>query len=357
MHPFFAALSPHESTLLLTLLTAGGSDQVGCLGHLPEPRRSLLQEKAQALLAIDSERRVQLMVLELKALWADHGQRSLERVDPSWIVYHLRGEGPRVVGVVLLGLQRALQRQVLQRLPTAVRQQLPRKEEIRQLPAAVLDSVRQRFANRLHPMPLPGPAPIAFADCLHLPRRELYVLVRSLGLIELGQAFVSVGKVALAELCRRLPRPQAEELVYAVRQASQTDLPDLSHAQRFLSRIIGNFDDTEEFLQKSGLWRLAKAAGREPPSWQQALAQRLPRRAALQLLDFIARAQEMADITDLVRQRLQDVIIVRLVVMARRNIIGANWATAQLTFHDPQASQEALVAAEAAAEFEPTAAG
>ena len=64
----------------------------------------------------------------------------------------------------------------------------------------------------------------------------------------------------LAELCRRLQRSKAEELILAVRRASKTDAPDLKTAQRFLSRVVVNFDDTEEFFQKAGLWRVSEAA-------------------------------------------------------------------------------------------------
>ena len=352
MHPFFAPLSAHEATLLLTLLTVGGSEQLDCLAHLTPEVRDRLEAKAQALDAIPSDRRMQLMVLELKNLLASSGQRGVERVDPSWILHHLRGETPRVVASILLGLPRPLQRSVYQRLPNAIKTQLPRKDELRRTPTEVTHTVRQRFALRFHPMPMPGPAPQRFADCIYLVRRELHGVVRSLGLIELGQAFVAVGKVALAELCRRLPRPQAEELVHAVKVASQVDLPDLNQAQWFLSRIVGNFENTEEFLQKSGLWRLAKAARLEAPDWRQAMAQRLPRRAAQQWLGFIDRAAEVPSLDQTALERLQDAILVRFVVLARRQRLSSAWATASLAYFDPAAAQDALQSAEAAPEFD-----
>src|SRR5881296_1083498 len=97
MHPYFEPLDDRETMLLLTTLTVGGSAEVAVFAHLPEPSRSKVQQKAQALLAIPAEKRVSFMVHEIKEALQFKGLRGLERVDPSWILQGLKGESPRVV--------------------------------------------------------------------------------------------------------------------------------------------------------------------------------------------------------------------------------------------------------------------
>lgn len=347
MHPFFAPLQEQELALLLITLTVGGSEQISLFAHLPPPQRAAVEQKAGALLAIAADKRIPLMVRELKDAWLRHGRRGVERMDPSWLVHGLRGEAPRTIAVILLALPAPVVRSVLRRLPPKVREALPPKAEIRRIHPALSDGVRMMFESRFVPMPERGADPFRLTDIIHLERPELFWLTRDLGLTELGQAFVSVGKMALLELCRRLPREHADELIYAVKTASPVDLPETKSAQRFLSRVVVNFENTEELLQKAGLWRLAKACMAEPDSFIRTLLQRLPRRAAHHLEGYRQKAQEFAEISPEVGARLQDGVLVRVVLLSRNGTIGAAWQQAPMGYHDPQAAAEAAAVATA----------
>jgi hypothetical protein len=341
MHPIFAPLSDRETVLLLTTLTVGGSDDVRLFRHLPPARRSHLSGKAEVLLQMPSEQRVKFMVRELKQAIAARGLRGAERADPSWIVHGLKGERARVVAAVLMGLPPPLVRSVLRRLPQGIRKKLPRKSEVREVPGPVAMAVRQMFESRFDPMPHKTLGTFAFRDVIHLERMELFALMRDLGLIELGQAFASVGKIALLELCRRLPRDKSEELVQAVRSASHVNLPDPKSAQRFLSRVVVNFDNTEEFFQKAGLWRLAKAMLLEDEAYRRAFRQRLPRGANEVLDHFLEKAREMEDLDEAALKCLQDSVLLRVDELARRGIIGERWAQVEKTLHDPDTARRA----------------
>lgn len=344
MHPFFAPLSDYEVMLLLTTLTVGGSEHVADYRHLPGAMRQRLQEKATALLAIPGDKRVPLMVRELKNALATNGRRGIERIDPTWIVHGLRGETPRVVATLLIDLPAPVVRSVLKRLPAALRKSLPPKDELKEIDPVVAAGVRQIFEARFHPMPTPPTNPVVFTlpDLIHLERVEIYTLIRDLGLVELGQAFVSVGKMALLDLCRRLPRDNAEELVLAVRAVSRVDVPDDRSAQRFLSRVVVNFEDTEELFQKSGLWRLAKAARLEDDMFQNAFAQRLPRKAGELFLSYVKKTDDMEELTEDVLKRLQDAIMVRLQHLAWRKVIASALLTTPIGYHDADAAARAV---------------
>lgn len=338
MHPFFAPLSPFETSILLTCFTLGSEPAPEALQHLGEPMQSRVRERAEALLAMPQETRTPLLVQELKALMAHGGQSGLELVDPTWVLHHMRGETPRMCGTILLGLPAPLMRSVLKRLPAAIRRALPPKSELQAIRPRLAQDVRTSFSANFAPMPASSSSNVkGLHDILFLERQELYHLIRDLGLTELGLAFAAVEKMALVELCRRLEKKQAHELIAAVQSASQVDVPDASVAQHFLSKIVVNFENTEEFLQKSGLWRLASACTHEDDAWCVALSQRLPRQAGTLFVELLARAKDMlAEQTDEVRLRLHDAILVRVVQLARKGDLSAHWGSAEVAFHDTQ---------------------
>jgi hypothetical protein len=319
--------------LLLTTLTVGGSAEAAVFEHLSPESRERVKEKAQALLGIPSEKRVPFMVHEIKQALSFKGLRGVERVDPSWILQAMKGECPRVVAVILISLPAPTVRSILKRLPPGIRTKLPPKDEIKHIPLELVRAVRQMFESHFHHMPAPTPHGFAFRDIIQLDRAEIYRLMRDLGLIELGQAFVAVGKMALAELCRRLDRAKAEELILAVRSASQVDVPDMRTAQRFLSRIVPNFADPEEFFQKSGLWRLAKGSLLETPDWRVAFRQRLPREAGQLYGQYLEKTTEMDAIPEDVLKRLQDSVLLRIQALAKHGVILPRWAQVQMIFH------------------------
>ena len=104
MHPFFEPLSERDAMLLITTLTVGGRDELKLLDYLPAHKREAIQEKAQALLNVEREKRVNFMVNQLQEALRNKSNRGIERIDPSWLSYELQNESPRVVGSVLISL-------------------------------------------------------------------------------------------------------------------------------------------------------------------------------------------------------------------------------------------------------------
>lgn len=332
--------------LLLTTLTVGSSDKASIFAYLPAATRARLQEKLQALLAIPVDKRMPFMAREIKEAMNQNGMHGIERVDPSWIVHHLWGESPRVVATIMVTLPPVLAAKVYKRLPHAIQEQLPNKEDMLHVPESMSRAVRQVFEKRFAPMPAASSGPFAFRDILHLERLEIYVLMRDLGIIELGQAFATVGKMALAELCRRLPAERATELVEAVHNASTMDPPDIKSAQLFLGRVVENFEDAEEFFQKSGLWRIARASVYEQREFQLAFKQRIPVPAGNLFESYIAKAVEMQTMDQNAVGRLQDAILIRVASLAKSGALGERWRQNEFAFHDPAGARAAMNAAD-----------
>ena len=332
--------------LLLTTLTMGSSN-VDIFNRLPSEVHERLKTKAQSLLAIPTEKRVPFMVHEIKQVLASQGLRGVERCDPGWILQGLRGESPRVVAVILNSMPPQTVRSILELLPPGIRQRLPPREEIKRIHPEIARSIRWQFEARFWAMPSPSSKVFNFHEIIQLDRNELYKLVRALGLVELGQAFGAVGKMALAELCRRLPSDKTQELINAVRTASRVDAPPLKTAQLFLSRIADNFKNTEDFFQKAGLWRLAKASQKEPLTFLGAFKQRLPREVGLTFQNYLESVAEIEQTDDAVRLRLQDTILVCVCSLSRRGILQKRWSEMEIAYANPQEANEMLAALEA----------
>ncbi len=336
MHPFFDPLSQRDAMLLLTTLTIGGREETSLFEMLPPESKTELDQKAQALLSLDSDRRVSFMVNQIKEALATTGGRGLEAIDPSWLAYELAGESPRIIAAILVTLPAKTIKSVAKRLPKSLREQLPRKKEVETISPTILRALRQSFESRFAQMPNP-PALKAFSfrDIIRFERTELALLMRTIGLIELGQAFVSVGKMALVDFCRRLPKEEQAELIEAVRRSDHMDEAERKSAQRFLSRVVGTFEDQEEFFHKAGLWRLAKSSLREDESFQLAMSQRLPRDPGMIYRRLLETAGDMDDLTEELISRFQDSILLEIPALVERGKLNPKWTQVPMSLNEP----------------------
>ncbi len=329
--------------LLLTALTVGGSGASEVFAYLHPNMRERITAKAQALKAIPADKRVLFMVRQMQTAIETDGLHNVHKADPSWILHALKGESPTVVAVVLSSMPRETTRDLLGLLPETIRKGLPEHKAVAAIPAPTKHLVRQLFEKRLAPMPAENESKLTFQSIVHMPKADLGVVLRDLGLLELGQSFAAIGKMALAELCRRLPRPRAEELVDAVRTASGVDAPDRKIAESFLSKVVANFTDTEELFVRAGLWRLANALLLESPEFSAAMSQRLQRPLGLDLRQYIERARELAQRQEEGLKRLQDSILIRIRRLAMRQTLSPRYAQMPVTFHHAESANELVM--------------
>ncbi len=335
MHRLFLPLERQHVSLLLMLLTHGGQNELALLDSLDDPAVPTIKEKAALVLQIPGEKRAMFIALELKKLIAEPSRRGLEQVDASWIVQALVAEAPRTVAAILISLPPNQLKAVVEKLPLELRKRLPPKDEMKAVSGQITRGVRLAFEDRFAPMPISVDQEFTFRDIIVLDSPELALLLRSLGLEELAQAFVSVGRYALAELCKRLPREYAEELIASVKRVKSGDAMELKSAQRFLGRVLTNFNDTEELSRKAGLYRLSKALSIESQGYLRAFFQRLPKASGAQLESYIQKVQEMSETDDERARRLQDGVLRSVEGMAKAQQISARYLEYQFVFHNP----------------------
>lgn len=329
LHP----LDKKQQTLLLTTMSFGGANAEELLEFLPDDEMGPLREKIQTLNEIPKEKRIPLMVRQLRQLLQFRATKGLEGVEPSWLIAGFRGESPRTVAIVLMHMPSSITRQIQSRLPEAVRNAMPTRQELRVIPLEIVKLVRARFDSKFASMPTEHELEeVRFADVVLLTARELVTLVRKVGANELAVAFVAVGKRALAELLGRLPPEHAEELISAVKRVTSADQVEFQEAQAFLSRVMGNFHNTDELFQKAGLYRLARSIAMEESVFVRQLSQRFPRAHGRLLTDYLTRVrQQEPEAPDRI-MRLRDQVLEEVADLARRGKIDGRYAQSPIAY-------------------------
>lgn len=336
----FYPLSPRNTMLLATIFTQGGQDDLPLLELLGDEDAYMLQERAEALLELDGDKRVAVVVREMRRLIQFAGLAGLEQIDPTWLLAAVKGEQPHTIGIILAQLSAGARSRILSHLPTRVRQRVPSKEDLRGTRPEVMRLVRQKFESKFAPMPQPPSEPtnFYFKDIALFDARELVQLVRALGVDQLAAAFSTMGKRALAELCLKLGRAASNELIAAVKETEERDAMDINEANNFLSRMVlglkseGRPDSPDakeryqrELFQKAGLFRLAEACRGERPQFVQQLAQRIPRMHGKLLKNYVYRLNEDGPPDDARLRRLQDLVLLRVERLATRGKINPRY--------------------------------
>ena len=338
----FYPLSPRLTCLLGTIFTQGGAEDVHLVDYLGEEDAYVLRERAEALLELDGAKRAAIVASEMRRQFQLRGLIGLDQIDPSWLLAALRGEQPTTIGIVLAQLSTSTRARILSQLPPPVRDRVPAKDQLKHTRLEVMRVVRQIFESRFATMPVPPGEPTSFffRDIVLLDGRELLQLVRAMGLNELGAAFLTVGRRKLAELCQRLGREAAEQLVAAVKQTEARDAMDLGDANSFLHRMllglkldeargVGTTEARDRFqrelFQRAGLFRLAKAIRAERPLFVQQLGHRVPRSHGRLLKTYVEKMDDMITYDDVKVRRLQDLILYRVEKLAARGKVNPKY--------------------------------
>jgi len=330
----YSGLGRRDAMLLLSSIFFSGRDALELYQLLPDETRERMDPYADRLLDMPKKQRLALLVREMRRMMSIRATHRLEGVDPSWLTAGFRGEKPRVIAIVLMHLPSSIARQIVERLPPPIRKALPPRQELRGIPMDIVRLVRTRFDAKFALMEVPRLLEtFTFKEVVALEARELIQLTRTLGVEELACAFVSVGKRALAELLRRMPRENAEELIVAVKKVTRRDAMELKQAQQFLARVLVNFQNTDELFQKAGLYQLAKAIMVEDRDFVRQVCQRFPRAHGRLLEEYMAKAKELGD-WDTERARgLQDRILDHIKDLSKRGKISTRYMQSSFVLH------------------------
>src|SRR5512137_1990091 len=91
----YQSVGRRDAMLLLTSIFFAGSQAGELFEFLPDETTTRLNEHAEKLLALPREKRLALLVREMRRLMSIRTTFRLEGVDPSWLIAGFRGEKPR----------------------------------------------------------------------------------------------------------------------------------------------------------------------------------------------------------------------------------------------------------------------
>lgn len=278
MEQFFTSLNKRQTMLLLTAATFGGQESIGIFEHLPDDEAELLKHRAEGLAKIPRDKRVPLLVQEIKRLvTARRGQ--LWSADPERLAQVLKGERSALVEVILRALPEGTADAVRKHLPAMAKVKIQR--EVR---PQILHIVRWKLEEALGRAAPKRPG-FKFSDVLLLKSREVLTLCDRLGARALGQPIAGLGEAERDSFLGRL-KPDQRQLAAkaATAMAARALAPD--DAAKLLA-MYGSEKDPSMAVTSAGAQRLARASLAQSPEFAARLVERHPGALGQLLLKWV----------------------------------------------------------------------
>lgn len=265
MEQFFTSLSKRQTMLLLTSLAFGSAEAVEAYTHLPKEEEELLRHRAEALLQIPREKRIPLLVQEIKRLitWR---RRHLATVDPKRLVQVLKSERPAMVEVVLSALP--------VEVADAARAELgnPRQLKLaREVKPEILSIIRWKLEDAMR-QGAPQVGSFRFTDLPTLQQREIMAVADRMGARVLATALAGLTEADLQHFLSKLPPDQRALAVRAVEAGAARRLSEKD--AKLVLEVHGAIEDPSLGMRSAGVQRIARACLAQSPEFAQRLAER-----------------------------------------------------------------------------------
>jgi hypothetical protein len=108
---------------------------------------------------------------------------------------------------------------------------------------------------------------------------------------------------------------------------------EIKDAQKFLARVLVNFQNTDELFQKAGLYQLAKAIAAEDRDFVRQVCQRFPRAHGRLLEEYLAKVKELGEWDVERAQGLQDRILDQVRDLSGRGKINTRYVQYTFRYH------------------------
>lgn len=265
MEQFFASLSKRQTMLLLTSLAFGGSDAIGSFEHLAPEEEELLKHRAQSLLQIPREKRIPLVIQEIKRLVMAR-RRQLANADPKRLAALLSKERGAMVEVVL----RALPSEIAD----ACRAELGPRPTIklaRDVRPDILSIVRWKLEEGLK-QGAPQVGTFRFTDLLMMPQREVLSICDRMGARVLATAVAGLADPDREAFLVKLPPDQRALASKAAEAGKARRLTDAD--AKTVLEIHGALEQPSTGLRSAGAQRVIRAAVAQGAEFSQRLVER-----------------------------------------------------------------------------------
>ncbi len=251
--------------LLLTSLAFGGADSVAAYEHLDQAEEELLKHRAASLLQIPREKRIPLLVQEIKRLVTQR-RRHLSSADPKRLAALLKKERPSMVEVVLSGLGAELAEAVRAELGT-----VPAVKLRREVKADVLSIVRWKLDDAMRSS-TPQVGSFRFTDLITMQQREIFAVADRMGARVLATAVAGLSADDRAKFLAELP-PDQRILASRSAQAGEARRLSENDAKRLLE-MHDAVENPSQGMRSAGVQRIMRACYAQSADFATSFAQR-----------------------------------------------------------------------------------
>lgn len=251
--------------LLLTSLAFGGSEAVEAYAHLDSAEEELLRHRASALLQIPRDKRVPVLVQEIKRLVTQR-RRQLASAEPKRLAQLLRKERGALVEVVLNALPADL--------ATAVRSEMgnpPGLKLLRDVKPEVLSIIRWKIEDALRAT---GPqiGSFRFTDLMTMQQREVLAVADRMGARVLATAIAGLAEQERASFLGQLPPDQKALAARAAEAGGSRRLTEKD--ARLVLEMHGALENPSLGMRSAGAQRIIRACYAQGGEFAQRFAQR-----------------------------------------------------------------------------------
>ncbi|HVE86986.1 MAG TPA: hypothetical protein VND93_29220, partial [Myxococcales bacterium] len=265
MEHFFTSMSKRQTMLLLTGVTFSGQEALASFDFLGEYEAELLKFRAGDLLQIPREKRIPLLVQEIKRLVTTR-PTELFGADPVKLAEVLRGERAATREILIAAFPEALAAAVRVYLPPPPQPRPAKKPRPELLPVLrwrLEEVLRQAGARRAH---------FKFSDVLLLQTRELLTLADHMGARALAPAMAGLVTADREEFLGRLPPDLKRLAERAIEQSGERKMAD-ADAKDLIALHAGERGGAE-VVRSAGAQRLARACLAQSPEFAARLVER-----------------------------------------------------------------------------------
>jgi hypothetical protein len=262
---FFTSLSKRQTMLLLTSLAFGSSEALEAYDHLAVEEEELLRHRATALLQIPRDKRIPVLVQEIKRLVMQR-RRQLGSADPKRLAVVLKKERGALTEVVLSAMPSDIADAV--RAELGSRTSLKLKREVK---PDILSIIRWKLEDALK-QGAPQVGTFRFTDLLGLQQRELLAVCDRMGARVLATAIAGLPDEARTEWLGKLPPDQRALAIRAAESGATRRLTEKD--ARLVLDMHGAVENPSVGLRSAGAQRIARACVSQSPEFAQRMIER-----------------------------------------------------------------------------------
>jgi hypothetical protein len=262
---FFTSLSKRQTMLLLTSLAFGGSEAVGAYEHLDQNEEELLKHRAAGVLQIPREKRIPLLVQEIKRLVTQR-RRQLASADPKRLAVLLKKERSTVVEVVLGALASDLANAVRAEMGNPAPVKL-----LRDVKPEVLSIVRWKLEDAMRSN-APQVGSFRFTDLSMMQQREILAVADRMGARVLATAVAGLSDADRAAFFGPLPPDQRQLAQRAAEAGAARRLTEKD--AKLVLEMHGALENPSLGMRSAGIQRIIRACYAQSPDFAQRFAER-----------------------------------------------------------------------------------